>query len=281
MGGIEIMKKCKKNTNGKRLIDPGVNKSKSHVSSRVVETDIVLFVEPIAFEFRKNIALEDSIPIWDIKMTDLQLLYETSRMEEYFDWDYTVYRCLTREMKRRIPWLYPGDGMTFHNYRLVIDVQIIIGYLLTIFVLTGCFTRAHIFSQKITNAARKKFINTGKTFELPKKHFVFGDLTFKTTHTRRKDKVVEWGYHVAPIIRMWNFKRTKLDLYILDPGVDTSPILKDVWLKQITTNPSKDITGFVTCEPMSYSHRTNYCFNPVDDYLDDIALCHNRMWLHK
>ena len=49
-------------------------------------------------------------------MTDLQLLYETSRMEEYFDWDYTVYRCLTREMKRRIPWLYPGDGMIFHDY---------------------------------------------------------------------------------------------------------------------------------------------------------------------
>ena len=145
----------------------------------------------------------------------------------------------------------------------------------------GCNTRAHIFAQKITTALRQRFKNTGKVFEWPKKHFVFGNLRFKTKHAEQHSGIVQWVYHVAPIVKLWDLKHDYYDLFILDPGVWTIPILRDDWLKLIAENPSKDISGYVTCEPEAYSQSSTYCFDPIDELADieEMAEQDNEMYL--
>ena len=152
----------------------------------------------------------------------------------------------------------------------------------------GCHVRAHIYMKKITNALRKKYHGTGKIFELPKKHFVFGRLRLETKNAPHHGDEVLWRMHVAPIIKLWNNTHNYLDFFMLDPGVSTIPITRDEWYRQITIDPLDDITGFVTCEPGAYSMFITYCFNPEDatdeydpnlDSINDIALLHHEVFL--
>ena len=110
----------------------------------------------------------------------------------------------------------------------------------------GCHTRAHIFSKKLTEAVRKKYPES--IFELPKKHFVFGSLRYKTAHYIPNHPSipkgeVRWYMHVAPLIKLLDKNKNDHELFILDPGVRTIPITLEEWNKRITSNPSQDISG--------------------------------------
>ena len=73
--------------------------------SPVVETNIVMNVTPREYATRKNIALQDSAPIWNIDFADFQVLVHEIRLKEYFDWEYLDSKCSKKNIKRRIPWL--------------------------------------------------------------------------------------------------------------------------------------------------------------------------------
>ena len=118
--------------------------------------------------------------------------------------------------------------------------------------------------KKITNALRKKYHGTGKIFELPKKHFVFGRLRLKTKNAPHHGDEVLWRMHVAPIIKLWNNTHNYFDFFMLDPGVSTIPITRDEWYRKITINPLDGISGFATCESEAFSMSKTYCFNPED-----------------
>ena len=47
------------------------------------------------------------------------------------------------------------------------------------FSLTGCFTRAHHFSLKLTEILRKEHGSGTKNFDYPFKHFMFGTFVRK------------------------------------------------------------------------------------------------------
>ena len=87
-----------------------LNKTDRIGYSPVVETNIVIDVMPREYATRKNIALQDSAPIWNIDFSDLQILVHEIRLEEYFNWEYLDFKCSKKNIKRRIPWLYPVDG---------------------------------------------------------------------------------------------------------------------------------------------------------------------------
>ena len=125
--------------------------------------------------------------------------------------------------KRRIPWLYPHDG---------------------------CSMRAQLLMERITYYLRNKY--PSMKWDEPHKHFVFGDLTVNITENYK----VQWWYHTALIIRLRDEK-----LYILDPALSANPIEKDSWYKLMTAYPISTITGYVTCESLTYTPFDD-CFNP-------------------
>ena len=76
----------------------------------VLETYTEMDVVPRDYTTRFNIALQGSIPIWDISFAQLQVLVHSIRLKPYYDWEYRDAKCVKKEIKRRIPWLYPVDG---------------------------------------------------------------------------------------------------------------------------------------------------------------------------
>jgi hypothetical protein len=91
--------------------------------------------------------------------------------------------------QRRSSWLYPDDG---------------------------CFARAALAIMHLTQWA----------FPAPSKIFVFGDLTVNTVNS--PSGLVNWWYHVAPIVQVGNQK------YVLDPALDPrQPEKLEVWLAKM------------------------------------------------
>ena len=90
----------------------GKYKAKAKVpDDPISEKDIVYNVKPKEYENRINVALENSIPTWDISHVDLETMFHKTRLEEYFDWEYTTFGCFKKKIKRRITWLFPEDGI--------------------------------------------------------------------------------------------------------------------------------------------------------------------------
>ena len=122
--------------------------------------------------------------------------------------------------------------------------------------------RAEVYSKRIVK--RLNIIFPEKKFFLPKKHFVFGKLAARSEST--EDGIVEWRYHVAPIVRLNDGK-----LYILDPALSADPIEKETWYGLMIAHPESDITGYVTCEHATY-HIGKSCCHPAQvdpDYLEN------------
>jgi hypothetical protein len=66
----------------------------------------------------------------------------------------------------------------------------------------------------------------------PNKIFVFGDLQVKTKNS--PDGLVEWWYHVAPIVEVNGEK------FILDPAIEPhSPLKIEDWLRTMTGDIAK------------------------------------------
>ena len=80
-----------------------------------VEDDIILDKVPNYFRNIKNRDLEPQIPLWNIQKLELDKLYHSVRLKEYFEDKYPVYTseslsCKMKSIKRLIPWLYPEAG---------------------------------------------------------------------------------------------------------------------------------------------------------------------------
>ena len=113
MQWADILYRNRKNKiiSSRNKIQFGNNKAKARVpDDPISETNIVYNVKPAEFANRINIALEGSIPTWDIRHVDLEEIFHITRLEEYYDWEYTTFRCLKKKIKRKIAWLYPVDG---------------------------------------------------------------------------------------------------------------------------------------------------------------------------
>ena len=103
-----------------------------------------------------------------------------------------------------------------------------------------------------------------KFFHPPYKHFMFGTLL------RNFDgKILQWEYHVAPIIKIncpGGCTGKDGDLYVLDPVISSEPMLKDDYHAELESEFGSQITGFVTCKGNAYTEESN-CFDP-DPYTD-------------
>ena len=114
----------------------------------------------------------------------------------------------------------------------------------------GCQHRAHLFSKYLTKHLKKKFPR--KKFDLPKKHFIFGDLAYETDNVRRGN-VVSWGFHVVPILKL----SANENLYILDPSISPDPLTKSEYHYIFRGR----ISGYVTCDSNTYNIGDD-CFAP-------------------
>ena len=134
------------------------------------------------------------------------------------------------------------------------------------FSLTGCFTRAHHFSLKLTEILRKEHGSGSKNFDYPFKHFLFG------IFARTVDAgTTIWRYHVAPIVKLGDG-----ELHILDPVVHHEPMKKEDYHSELGSELNKavdaetgtevtsKVDGFVTCNPDTYEE-TDDCFNSTPD----------------
>ena len=115
----------------------------------------------------------------------------------------------------------------------------------------GCEQRAQLFSKYLIKYLKKKF--PVKSFGLPKKHFIFGNLEYATENAQYWN-VVNWGFHVVPIIKLSGCD----DLFILDPSIRPTPVTKSEYHNIF----SGQISGYVTCHSNTYSI-TDDCNNPV------------------
>ena len=138
-------------------------------------------------------------------------------------------------------------------------------------VIAGCNVRAYLYSDLITKYVNERFPD--KTFEPPKKHWIFGHLVFRTNLYGALDFDVHectWIYHVAPIIKIKGG-----GYYILDTSVSRSPIKRLDWYflftkhtDTIKNNEKGKITGFVTCETNTFDPQHD-CLNPNFDPIND------------
>ena len=122
-----------------------------------------------------------------------------------------------------------------------------------------------------------KFLNEkypNHSFEAPKKHFAFGDLWTKSINTAPYlDGWVDWGWHVAPIVRL-----NDGNLYVFDPALGGNAIPKQEWYALMTQKASSHISGFVTCDANTYRLESS-CFHPTRR-TDEETKCENEMYLN-
>ena len=130
------------------------------------------------------------------------------------------------------------------------------------FFTSGCYTRAELFSKRIVELLKKMFPE--KTFDPPRKHFVFGTLWVRSNNTLTG--TLSWKYHVAPIVRLYNKK-----LYILDPALSADAIEKEKWYGLMEAAPEANITGYVTCASASY-WPFDYCLPDPATHFDQNEL---------
>lgn len=108
---------------------------------------------------------------------------------------------------RRSTWLYPDDG---------------------------CFARAGLMMRNLF----------ASKVRLPKKVFVFGDLTVNTPNAENGS--VSWWYHVAPIVEVSGEK------YVLDPAIEPHhPLPLAQWLATMSTTPQN--LEVAICDSGSYT----------------------------
>lgn len=121
------------------------------------------------------------------------------------------------DFKRRISWLYPDDG---------------------------CFARAAL-----------AILNLGSwNTAVPKKIFVFGDLTVQTKNSPSGS--VTWWYHVAPLVEVDGVK------YVLDPAINPkTPLKLEDWLATMSAQP--DTLEVAICGSGSYTPYDN-CARETD-----------------
>ena len=122
-----------------------------------------------------------------------------------------------------------------------------------------------------------KFLNEeypDHSFEAPKKHFAFGDLSTKSINAPPlADGWVDWRFHVAPIVRL-----NDGNLYVLDPALGGNAIPKEEWYALMTQKPSNFISGFVTCDTNTY-REFNSCFKPKKN-TDEATKCENEEYMY-
>lgn len=107
---------------------------------------------------------------------------------------------------RRLTWLYPDDG---------------------------CYARAAMMIQH----------GYSRSWPIPKKVFVFGNLLVQTPNTH--DGEISWWYHVAPIVLV------KGRRYVLDPSIEPkAPLPLNEWLERMSPTP-KDLE-IAICESGTY-----------------------------
>ena len=112
-----------------------------------------------------------------------------------------------------------------------------------------------------------------KSFEPPKKHFAFGELRAKSINTAPEDNgLVQWDWHVAPIIRL-----NDGNLYVLDPALGANALTKEEWYDKMTQTDNAYISGFVTCNANTYNLH-NSCFDPVKN-AEEETNCENESFL--
>ena len=67
------------------------------------------------YQYKRNSALDDEVPTWDIPLSKLKRIYDQARFDTYLDWVQFVKlaggSCSKKQIKRRIPWLYAKTGL--------------------------------------------------------------------------------------------------------------------------------------------------------------------------
>lgn len=89
----------------------------SQTSSRAIKAENM----PKYYSIDKNVDLEGQIPRWEISAEDLKTFYDEATFERFLDWQYTEFvkpvggrmSCKFLDLKRRITWLFPEDGLIF------------------------------------------------------------------------------------------------------------------------------------------------------------------------
>ena len=109
--------KSKNNFSSSKVFILPVDKQLVYRTLRV-EDQVTLNKEPLYYKDIKNSALEPQIPVWDISMLELRDLYHSVRLHAYFDYESPVYApsssaCVSKPIKRLIPWLFPQDGKLY------------------------------------------------------------------------------------------------------------------------------------------------------------------------
>lgn len=87
----------------------------------------------------------------------------------------------------------------------------------------GCFARAHKMRQMI----KSKGYDSAK-------QFAYGNLAARGL----SGCCVEWGYHVAPVVRYRNASNV-IEVVILDPSLFTGPVSIPTWINKIKDNTCK------------------------------------------
>ena len=120
---------------------------------------------------------------------------------------------------------------------------------------SGCYCKAQHFGSQIAKLIRlekdKEMLND------PYKHFIYGSF-FHSFDTIYGVLEVNWGWHVAPMVKVGT------DLYILDPLMGHKPLKKDEYHRMLEVeilNTRGSISGYVTCRPDTYDNADD-CFNP-------------------
>ena len=90
---------------------------------------IVPLIPPDFYRNIRTVDYDQYIPRWDITLSELQVLYDEARFERYLEWSTKKLssqpnrkffslkkfakrgKCFTTKFKRRIPWLYPENGI--------------------------------------------------------------------------------------------------------------------------------------------------------------------------
>ena len=133
----------------------------------------------------------------------------------------------------------------------------------------GCHHRAHLFSKYLIIHLKKKFPT--KKFDAPKKHFIFGNLHYKTKNAQN-GKDVNWGYHVTLALKI----SEKNVLYILDPSISPIPLTKSEY-HEIFRGMT---TGYVTCHSDTYNLQDD-CFNPTRASLEELLAVDQDLFLNE
>jgi hypothetical protein len=121
----------------------------------------------------------------------------------------------------------------------------------------GCYARAHLMA--------KRFKAQGIQVD---KAWLKGELQLKP----QKGSLIQWGFHVAPVVYIKN-KKEQIEKYIIDPSTFDNPVPVKVWAKKLDANKNEPTaTRFPFPENSDTFKRTSLAFSNDKPYLPNDPL---------